>query len=285
MGPKRRSSPATIGREGERPRPMRTTRLNQVDRHRCPRRKGKMCAVHTIESIAGLVALCLVISFGITAEAQERPRLLKDINTSGADAFPRRGRPRSELTDVNGTLFFVASDGVRGRELWRSDGTVAGTLLLKDINPGADDSDPAGLTNVNGTLFFTALEPTTGRELWKSDGTPNGTVLVRAIVLGLELIAVEVELFFGIGSATIGSQLWKSDGTAEGTVLVKELPEVNSFLFLAAVNGTVFLRACEPTTGCELWKSDGTANGTILVKDINPGPDDSLRNPRVGIGR
>jgi ELWxxDGT repeat protein len=66
------------------------------------------------------------------------------------------GQPGSlqQLTNANGTLFFTAFDGTNGFELWKSDGTPAGTVLVEDIRPGADDSLPAGLTN--GTLFFTA---------------------------------------------------------------------------------------------------------------------------------
>src|SRR5439155_5431040 len=84
------------------------------------------------------------------------------------------------LKVVDRPFFFVASEA-NGRELWKSDGTAAGTVLVKDINPGPGDSSPDGLTNVNGTLFFAAFDPTTGRELWKSDGTAAGTVLVGDI--------------------------------------------------------------------------------------------------------
>src|SRR5262249_50457386 len=62
-------------------------------------------------------------------------------------------------------------------ELWKSDGTTAGTVLVKDIRPGLNDSNPTALTNVNGTLFFTANDGTTGQEVWKSDGTePHGGI-------------------------------------------------------------------------------------------------------------
>ena len=61
---------------------------------------------------------------------------------------------------MNGTLFFTANDATTGRELWKSDGTAAGTVLVKDINPGSDSSGPSYLTNVNGTLFFTADDGT-----------------------------------------------------------------------------------------------------------------------------
>ena len=48
----------------------------------------------------------------------------------------------SSLTGVGGTLFFTADDGIHGRELWKSDGTKAGTVLVKDIDPD-DDGDYA----------------------------------------------------------------------------------------------------------------------------------------------
>ena len=88
------------------------------------------------------------------------------------------------LTNVNGTLFFTADDGVNGCELWKSDGTAAGTVLVKDIRPGSCSSCPRNLTNVNGTLFFAADDGSDGRELWKSDGTAAGTVLVKDICPG-----------------------------------------------------------------------------------------------------
>jgi ELWxxDGT repeat protein len=103
------------------------------------------------------------------------------------------------LTDVNGTLFFVADDGVHGGELWVSDGTLAGTHLVQDINPlitcdslGSNPgsgshpcgSKPEHLANVNGTLYFAANDGTHGHELWRSDGTPEGTVLVKDIMPG-----------------------------------------------------------------------------------------------------
>ena len=70
-------------------------------------------------------------------------------------------------------MFFAAVDQTSSLELWRSDGTEAGTVLLKDVSPGSSygypgSGDPRSLTNVNGTLFFTATEPSGGRE---RDGT------------------------------------------------------------------------------------------------------------------
>jgi trimeric autotransporter adhesin len=85
----------------------------------------------------------------------------------------------TDLTDVNGTLYFAANDGKHGEELWKSDGTA--TVMVKDIDPGPTGSNLFGLTNVDGTLFFAADDGTHGDELWKSDGTAAGTVMVKDI--------------------------------------------------------------------------------------------------------
>ncbi|MGB3652049.1 MAG: ELWxxDGT repeat protein, partial [Rivularia sp. (in: cyanobacteria)] len=174
-----------------------------------------------------------------------------------------------------------------GRELWKSDGTETGTVLIEDINPGEADSNPDKLTDVNGTAFFTADNGTNGTELWKSDGTQTGTVLVKDIIPGSEgsnadnLTNVNGTLFFTVDDGANGNELWKSNGTAEGTVLVKDInPGTNSNPDnLTNFDGILYFTADDGTNGTELWKSDGTAEGTVLVDDINPGstssnPDD-----------
>src|SRR5207244_2850184 len=113
-------------------------------------------------------------------------------------------------------------DGVHGQELWRSDGTAAGTMLVKDICPGAAGSGPFAFTNVNGTLFFAANDGVTGSELYKSDGTAAGTVLVKDVFPGPfgslafrgEIVNVNGTAFFNPGA------IYKSDGTAAGTEIV-----------------------------------------------------------------
>ena len=186
------------------------------------------------------------------------------------------------FTNANGTLYLTAFNGTNGIELWKSDGTEAGTVLVKDIWDGSGSSVPRYLTNVNGTLFFSANDNSKGDELWKSDGTEAGTVLVKDINTGyydpiygtlyessspIYLTNINGVLYF-IANTSIGTELWKSDGTAAGTVLVKDIrvgsgssnPEN-----LSNINGTLYFSAYDGTNNA-LWKSDGTTGGTVLIK-------------------
>jgi ELWxxDGT repeat protein len=204
--------------------------------------------------------------------------MVKDIST--ACPFPPCSSYPWYLTNVNGILYFQASDGTNGSELWKSDGTAAGTVMVKDIASGTASGSPHGLTDVNGTLFFQANDGTNGYELWKSDGTAAGTVMVKDIYTGLNSSSpyyftnVNGTLYFRANDSTNGFELWKSDGTEAGTVMVKDIwPSTgNSFPEqLTNVNGTLYFSADDGTAGRELWKSDGTAAGTVMVKDINTG--------------
>ncbi|WP_353743905.1 ELWxxDGT repeat protein, partial [Microcystis sp. LSC13-02] len=152
--------------------------------------------------------------------------------------------------------------GVDGRELWRSDGTAAGTVLVKDINPGFFSSYPLNLTAVGNTLFFTAYDGVNGGELWKSDGTVAGTVLVKDISPGSyssfprNLTVVGSTLFFTADDGVNGEELWKSDGTEAGTVLVTDIiPGASGYgpSSLKVVGNTLFFTADNGVNGQELW--------------------------------
>jgi ELWxxDGT repeat protein len=96
---------------------------------------------------------------------------------AGASASP------SDFTEFNGALYFGADDGVHGNELWKTDGTAPGTVMVKDINTavaGASAS-PNAFTAFNGALYFSANDGVHGVELWKTDGTAAGTVMVKDI--------------------------------------------------------------------------------------------------------
>jgi len=128
-------------------------------------------------------------------------RMVKDIfpgKSSSAPAF---------LTNINGRLYFTATDGVHGVELWQSDGTAAGTVMVKDINPRAASSDPSHLVAMNNTLYFSADDGVHGRELWDppsvppSSVTPNDPLLARQ--WGLHVTQADQAWNLTTGSTTV----------------------------------------------------------------------------------
>src|SRR4051812_12277138 len=88
-----------------------------------------------------IVLLCVVLCSLMPwrpARALELAALVKDINPT----ITNLGSSPTSLTVVGDVVYFVADDGSNGRELWRSDGPPAGTVLVKDIYPGQPDSFP-----------------------------------------------------------------------------------------------------------------------------------------------
>lgn len=191
------------------------------------------------------------------------------------------------FTDVRGEMFYEGRDVRHGHEPWKSDGTLHGTRLVKDIEPGSDSSYPSMLGSVaNVAVFVTAK-----RVMWWSEGTRSGTVPVHRFhndVYGLGGSPVlDGTFFFTAASGGLGRELWKSDGTSHGTGMVKDInPEVgpSNPLGSAALNGNLFFMADDGVNGYELWRTDGTMAGTSLVKDIDPGETGSFPDHLVSSG-
>ena len=122
---------------------------------------------------------------------------------------------------TNGVLMFVAEDGVHGREMWRSDGTTAGTTFFHDATPCSGDLSARLMADARGTttLLFTTLS-----QVWRSDGTSPGTSLVADLEPGTQgsspgpLSWTGSVLLFPASTSAAGTELWISDGTAAGTV-------------------------------------------------------------------
>src|SRR5215468_6852760 len=102
------------------------------------------------------VLIALLVMGWASSSGAAAASLVKNLNAS----LPiQRDSNPGAFAQVGGTTFFRAQDEPHGQELWKSDSTSAGTVLVKDIWPGADGSRPSNLINFNGTLFFTAYEP------------------------------------------------------------------------------------------------------------------------------
>ncbi len=202
------------------------------------------------------------------------------------------------LTVHNNKIFFAFDDQTigKGKELWISDGTTAGTVLLKDIN-SISNSDPSGITAYGNHVYFFTNTSAYGNELWRSDGTDTGTVLFKDIKAGIEssfvggfpsLMVFKNKLFFGAnGKDSDGVELWYTDGTPQNTKLFMN---INSKLggasnpgLLFANNNLMFFRASNGNDGLEPWITDGTVSGTKQLMDIYPGSNGSTPSSPVFI--
>jgi ELWxxDGT repeat protein len=184
-----------------------------------------------------------------------------------------------QTVPLGGILYFIADDGIHGRELWRSDGTAAGTELVRDICPGACSGPFTYLVSWSGKLYFPADDDALGVELHESDGTAAGTKLVKDVAPGRasgfsrELIATSDRLYFVGRTEGSGEELWTSLGTEASTTLVAEIHPTSDarpsrFVDLA---GTLLFFADDGTHGAELWRTQGTGASTSMVTDLTPG--------------
>lgn len=194
-----------------------------------------------------------------------------------------------ESVVMNDVLYFRASDAVHGAEIWRSDGTEAGTYMLKDINLGSGDCSNSVFMNgqyftiLDDVLYFAADGGGDNIELWRSDGTEAGTYIVKDFATGESSVpryisSIDGYLYFVCTNASDEPELWKSDGTEAGSVLLKQM-WVRGFdndRGFIKFNDKIFFAGDDDASGynMELWSTDGTPSGTQLFLELNPETDD-----------
>ena len=212
--------------------------------------------------------------------------LVKDINPGLASGVAFSSDPVSvdrfeDMLGVGDSLLFAANDGVHGRELWISDGTEDGTVMVRDIRPGPASSDPFELAELDGEIIFVASEPTTGLEVWRSDGTEIGTTLLADILPGPQssfpgfLSSVDNRVYFTAETPATGGELWVTNGETAGTFEVADIYPGPDASFPARMvegpDGLAWFFADNGELGIELWRSNGSAESTVLMADIAPG--------------
>jgi ELWxxDGT repeat protein len=207
---------------------------------------------------------------------------VKDINPGTTNSY--NGNYTSFFAN-NGILYFDANDGTNGVELWKTDGTGGGTVMIKNINAGANSSNAENFAALGTEVFFSATDATNGTELWKTDGTTGGTVLVQDIESGPgssspnQFVAFQNKIFFAAttGSPLTTGGLYSTDGNS--VTLVKSFgllgnTELLSFSVILN-NKLVFLgytvNAITQDVNLQVWASDGTTAGTTAITNLNPG--------------
>ncbi len=206
--------------------------------------------------------------------------MLKRINTNN---FFTLGSLPAEFTECNGKLYFRARDnggGGTGDELWVTDGTEAGTHLVKDIWPGSEPGYPTRLTVYNNKLYFAAAPSTPNTELYVSDGTEAGTYMLKDINNGSsgnprEFRVYNGKLYFSADDETHGRELWVTDGTEAGTVMFRDFyagAQDGNAHALRLWNNKLYFISGDAAWGINggLWETDGTQAGTRKINTTAP---------------
>lgn len=194
----------------------------------------------------------------------------------GVEPWASHSSPE-HLVTFRGAILFFADDGIAGRQLWRSDGTPAGTFPLSEA-PG-ELPLPVTYLQTEGLYFFLSSNHFDSLpSLWVSDGTGAGTLRLTGPDVGVAggeriWIASQGVLFFLAQDPEHGAELWRTDGTPAGTGLVADVragPESSFVQGLTEYRGQAWFSASDGQRGGALWRSDGTAAGTVLAVDPAP---------------
>jgi ELWxxDGT repeat protein len=217
--------------------------------------------------------LCALLVLLALPAAGVEPYLVKDIEPATTTA----GSNPADLVTFRGAVLFFADDGVSGRQLWRTDGTAAGTYPLSDFRK---NDYPASFLVTERLYFFSSYDSLGDVwSLWVSDGTPAGTFRLTEddVSEGSQglFAASQGILYFMAGDSEHGAELWRSDGTPAGTHIVADVtpgPGGSDIRELTEYRGLVWFNM----HGNTIWRTDGTAAGTALA--IDPDPSSAIRD-------
>lgn len=211
-----------------------------------------------------------------TTEAGTSGRV-RDINPTGFDFV-------KYLTPMGNVLYFSASDGVNGQELWRSDGTAAGTYMVRNINPIAfGGAFPLSLTAINGVLYFSANDGSNGTELWRSDGTSSGTYMIYDINPGTDsaypyaITGFGGAIYFAATHRDLGTEIWRFN-VGPRTLNYFNLGAGSLSTYpgnLMVSSNRLYFTATYPGYGYELYEYN-PSNNRFSVFDLNPGNRDAF---------
>lgn len=175
-------------------------------------------------------------------------------------------------------VLFRGQTAATGVELWRTDGTPAGTVLVRDIRPGSASALGTGsestwsLRSLPGVLLF-AADDNLGDEVWRTDGTTVGTVPVTNIAPGQAAAAITLgpttatgRLLFAATSPTTGRDVWSTDGNLSTEILIDDLTG-NTVQFLGAA-GAQWLFTIGDASTSRLYRTSGTAASTALQNNL-----------------
>src|SRR5262245_10458580 len=188
----------------------------------------------------------------------------------------------ANLTQVGNATYFMRAPAARGGhgaptfELWKTDGTAAGTVLVDDI---AGPRNICGSADLNGLFVFSVLDSYDRRlTLWRSDGSAGGTRAIAEFTdvrlsdsFSYPLAAVGNVVLFSGWTTRTGFEPWRTDGTRSGTFALGDLVpgpgSSNPQAFTGTPLGAFFVTIDDEGNSSTLWLSDGSSAGTVPVQN------------------
>lgn len=214
-------------------------------------------------------ALCWLLFAGLAAGANaQQPYLVRDIDST---PLPASSSP-DELLAAPGGIVMAASDEA-GRELWRSDGTTAGTYRLADACADACSSNPIALGTTPSAAFFQLADQ--GRvTLWRATGNPGSATQLAGphSNFGPPLWVPALGATFLVATSFSGyDQLLRVDPVGNAA----EVTSADSFdrlRELTAFAGRLYFLASSHESGENVWVTDGTSSGTHALLPVTAAP-------------
>ncbi len=178
-----------------------------------------------------------------------------------------------DAIDIGGAWILNTSNGVSSNDsrLWRSDGTLTGTVMYTDATTAGTVEQ--FVRGAPGEAFMLMQYPTRGFEIWRTDGTASGTRLACDVSSPVvyDLAYAGGRVFASMVLPARGNELIACDPSAAGEGRTDELdlvPGAGASLprSLTAYNGALYFSATGPDGRRTLWHSDGSASGTRLLR-------------------
>lgn len=167
---------------------------------------------------------------------------------------------------VAGGVWIFRALTAEGWGLWKSDGTAAGTELLRPIRARRSGiGRRPELVDLNGRLIFPADDGSTGWEPWVSDGTTAGTALIQDIDLSSSSFTSGLVRFGDRIVFRYNNGLWRTDGTEAGTEAY-HLPSYNTGR-TPTVAGPWLYYVGNSLSGEHLYRTDGTAFNWVWIDE------------------
>ncbi len=176
----------------------------------------------------------------------------------------------SNITELNGYLYYYGQDSSGNEELWKTDGTQQGTSLVKDINPDGSSMMGNIVTLGNKMIFVASDNNNWDFDLFASDGTTGGTVKIADINQNWNdgLSAQRAARFGNSLLFCTNTDLMKTDGTVAGTESILSIAQYNPAQGYCEMNGNAYFILTDVQGKPQLWMTNGTTAGTHLAFDL-----------------